>query len=519
MHDANGTLLDTHAERFGIRALTFDARQGLRINGKCILLNGGCVHHDNGILGAATLPQAEYRRARIMKEQGFNAVRSAHNPLSKAFLDACDELGLLVMDEAFDMWWMHKTSYDYAASFRDHYADDLASMVRKDRNHPSVILYSIGNEIADTKSPRAAEAARSMVGIIRSLDAERPVIDCVNPISLFIAAKTQAGVDEHDAKVEGEPGLNTTLEHASGPAMLTAIDRLMPAALVTGIIDRQTNAVFDEVDVAGLNYCRQGPEWFHRRHPERVFCVSETYPQEIADTWPDIRHLPYLIGDFVWTGWDYIGEASVSAWAYSNPEPYGWMREYGNRMAIRGHRTGPYRRYPGLLGGSGLIDITGELTGQMLYRQIVTGARRRPAITVRPMQLLYGDGATHTGRASRFIERGHDGVASWSWEGYEGRDAIVQVFSGGKTVQLTLNREVVGTAPVRRCMAEFHVPFEPGELTAVAYDAADCELGRDTLTSAGPETSSPHDSSACPIRIRKTMRAGTAPSCGSNPSR
>ncbi|MBS6515978.1 MAG: hypothetical protein KH329_07485, partial [Bifidobacterium longum] len=205
LHDANGTLLDTHAERFGIRALTFDARQGLRINGKCILLNGGCVHHDNGILGAATLPQAEYRRARIMKEQGFNAVRSAHNPLSKAFLDACDELGLLVMDEAFDMWWIHKTSYDYAASFRDHYADDLASMVRKDRNHPSVILYSIGNEIADTKSPRAAEAARSMVGIIRSLDAERPVIDCVNPISLSIAAKTQAGVDEHDAKVEGEP--------------------------------------------------------------------------------------------------------------------------------------------------------------------------------------------------------------------------------------------------------------------------------------------------------------------------
>ncbi|MBT1174616.1 glycoside hydrolase family 2 protein [Bifidobacterium sp. LC6] len=487
LHDADGITLDTYDERFGIRSLTCDAQQGLCINGKRVILNGGCVHHDNGILGAATLLQAEYRRARIMKAQGFNAIRSAHNPLSKSFLDACDELGLLVMDEAFDMWWMHKTSYDYAGSFREHYADDLASMVRKDRNHPSVVLYSIGNEIADTKSPRAAEAARSMRAIIRGLDAARPVIDCVNPISLTLAAKTQAGMDQHDATVEGEPGLNTTLEHASGPALLTAIDKLMPAALATGVMQRQTNDVFDEVDVAGLNYCRQGPEQFHRKHPDRIFCASETYPQEIAYTWPDTQRLPYLLGDFVWTGWDYIGEASVGAWAYANPEPYGWMREYGNRMAIRGRATGPYRRYPGLLGGSGLIDLTGMPTGQMLYRQIVTGIRHTPAITVRPMQLLYGDGASRAGRTSRFIERGHDGVESWSWAGYEGREAVVQVFSGGKTVQLTLNGEVVGTAPVRRCMAEFHVPYEPGTLVATVYDAHDHAISSSTLTSAGQE--------------------------------
>ena len=478
------TLLDTHTERFGIRTLACDATHGLRLNGKRVLLNGGCVHHDNGILGAATFPQAEYRRARIMKEQGFNAVRSAHNPLSKAFLDACDEVGLLVMDEAFDMWWMHKTSYDYASSFREHYARDLAAMVRKDRNHPSVVLYSIGNEIADTKSPRAAEAARSMRSIIRSLDPSRSVIDCVNPISLSLAARTKAGMDEHDAKVEGEPGLNTTLEHASGPILLTMIDRFMPLALRTGVMDRQTNAVFDEVDVAGLNYCRQGPEHFHRAHPERVFCASETYPQEIAFTWPAMRRLPYLIGDFVWTGWDYIGEASVSAWAYANPEPDGWMREYGDHMALRGRLTGPYRRYPGLLGGSGLIDITGQATGQMLYRQVVTGVRRRPAITVRPMQLLYGDGATRPGRTARFIERGHDGVASWSWAGYEGRDALVEVYSGGRHVRLLLDGREIGMAPVCRCMARFRVPYEPGELTVVAYDAAGRELGRDTLVSA-----------------------------------
>ena len=489
LHADDGTLLDTHTERFGIRTLTCDATHGLRVNGRRTLLNGGCVHHDNGILGAATMPQAEYRRARILKQQGFNAVRSAHNPLSKAFLDACDEVGLLVMDEAFDMWWMHKTSYDYASDFRDHYADDLASMVRKDRNHPSVVLYSIGNEIADTKSPRAADAARSMRAIIRSLDTSRPIIDCVNPISLSIAAKTKAGMDQHDITVEGEPGLNTTLERASGPIMLSIIDRLMPAALATGIMDRQSNAVFDEVDVAGLNYCRQGPEWFHRRHPNRVFCASETYPQEIIDTWPTAQRLPYMIGDFVWTGWDYIGEASVSAWAYSNPEPYGWMRQYGDHMALRGHLTGPYRRYPGLLGGSGLIDITGEPTGQMLYRQIVTGVRRTPAITVRPMQLLYGAGSSSSraGRTARFIERGHDGIASWSWAGYEGREAIVQVYSGGRSVELSLNGRHVGRAPVRRCMAEFRVPYEPGTLTATAYDSGGQPIADSSLTSAGRE--------------------------------
>lgn len=489
LHADDGTLLDTHTERFGIRTLTCDAVHGLRLNGRRTLLNGGCVHHDNGILGAATMPQAEFHRARILKQQGFNAVRSAHNPLSKAFLDACDEVGLLVMDEAFDMWWMHKTSYDYASDFRDHYADDLASMVRKDRNHPSVVLYSIGNEIADTKSPRAADAARSMRAIIRSLDTSRPIIDCVNPISLSIAAKTKAGIDQHDIKVEGEPGLNTTLEHASGPIMLSIIDRLMPAVLATGIIDRQTKAVFNEVDVAGFNYCRQGPEWLHRRHPNRVFCASETYPQEIIDTWPTAQRLPYMIGDFVWTGWDYIGEASVSAWAYSNPEPYGWMRQYGDHMALRGRLTGPYRRYPGLLGGSGLIDITGEPTGQMLYRQIVTGMRRTPAITVRPMQLLYGAGSSSSraGRTARFIERGHDGISSWSWSGYEGREAIVQVYSGGRSVELSLNGHVVGRSPVRRCMAEFRVPYEPGTLTATAYDAGGRPIADSSLTSAGRE--------------------------------
>ena len=477
---ASGDVLDEHLERFGIRTLTCDARHGLTLNGQRVLLNGGCVHHDNGILGAATLPQAEFRRARILKAAGFNAVRSAHNPLSKAFLNACDEVGLLVMDEAFDMWWMHKTSYDFASQFRNSWQAELDAMVRKDRNHPSVVLYSIGNEIADTKSSRAATMTEMMVDRIRDLDSTRPVIDCVNTISLLLAARTEAGVDEPDLAVEGEPGLNTTLERASGPALLTLIDRLMPLALRTGIMDRQTRNVFEHVDVAGLNYCKEGPEYWHRRYPERVFCASETYPQDIVRNWPAIRRNPYLIGDFVWTGWDYIGEASVSAWAYEGARNVdGWYAGHGDRLGFVRGRTAPYRRYPALLGASGLIDITGYATSQAYYRAVVTGNRRSPYITVRPMTLLRG-----VERTMRFIERGHDGVRSWSWRGFEGQRAFVQVLSGGKAVRLELNGETIGVAPVHRCCADFAVPYEPGTLVAISLDARGREIARDEIRSA-----------------------------------
>ena len=511
---ATGAVLDEHVERFGIRTLTCDARHGLRINGVRTLLNGGCVHHDNGILGAATWDQAEFRRARMLKAAGFNAVRSAHNPLSKAFLDACDEVGLLVMDEAFDMWWMHKTSHDFASHFRDDWAAELEAMVRKDRNHPGVVLYSIGNEIADTKSPRAAVMARRMVRLIRDVDGTRPVIDCVNTISLMLAARTNAGPDTPDPRVEGEPGLNTTLEHASGPALLTLIDRFMPLALRTGIMGRQTRDVFREVDVAGLNYCKEGPMYFHRQAPQRVFCASETYPQDIVRNWPAIKRLPYYIGDFVWTGWDYIGEASVSAWAYAGVrDERDWLGQFGDRLGLAGIRTAPYRRYPALLGASGLIDITGRPTAQAYYRMVVTGTLRRPVITVRPMTLLHGrhpsrrplfsrlldgmlsllrlggyDRRNGLNKTKRFIERGHDGIRSWSWRGYEGRTAVVQVFSGGKAVRLLLNGRQMGEEPVSRCCAEFLLPYEPGELTAVALDADGREIARDAIRSAQGRT-------------------------------
>ena len=151
-----GEVLDEESTTFGIRSLTVDPVRGLRVNGEQVLLRGACVHHDNGLLGAATIGRAEERRVELLKEAGFNAIRSAHNPLSRPMLEACDRLGVLVMDETFDMWTQPKSEHDYALRFPDWWEADVEAMVRKDFNHPSVILYSIGNEIPEAGTPMGA---------------------------------------------------------------------------------------------------------------------------------------------------------------------------------------------------------------------------------------------------------------------------------------------------------------------------------------------------------------------------
>ena len=156
----NGRVLDEQRIVTGIRTLKWSAEKGFQINGKSVKLRGGCIHHDNGILGACAYKKVEFRKAKILKEAGFNAIRSAHNPISKSMLEACDKIGLYVMDEAFDQWKMKKTDYDYGLYFEEDWKKDLSAMVLKDRNHPSVIMYSIGNEIADTGNPDGVKYSR-----------------------------------------------------------------------------------------------------------------------------------------------------------------------------------------------------------------------------------------------------------------------------------------------------------------------------------------------------------------------
>ena len=171
----NGNVTDTSTETFGIREFRYSATDGLTLNGRNIVLNGGCVHHDNGLLGARSYDDAEARKVRLMKEAGFNAVRTSHNPPSPAFLDECDRQGLIVIDEIFDGWRDSKTEHDYARDF-DRWSDkDVSAMVLRDRNHPSIMSWSIGNEVIERKKIEIITTARKLAGICRKLDPTRPV--------------------------------------------------------------------------------------------------------------------------------------------------------------------------------------------------------------------------------------------------------------------------------------------------------------------------------------------------------
>ena len=178
---------DEVVETFGLRTLSW-GREGLLLNGERTILRGACIHHDNGILGACCYPDAVERTVRLLMENGYNAIRSAHNPGSKALLEVCDRLGVLVMDEYIDHWYIHKTEYDYVNYFMDWWKQDLTDMVDKDYNHPCVILYSTGNEVSETAQEKGIALAGEMTRHLHSLDATRPVTCGINIFFNFLSS-------------------------------------------------------------------------------------------------------------------------------------------------------------------------------------------------------------------------------------------------------------------------------------------------------------------------------------------
>ncbi|MEU8138896.1 glycoside hydrolase family 2 TIM barrel-domain containing protein [Streptodolium elevatio] len=455
LRDGSGDV-DQDQAVFGIRTLRLDVDHGLRINGEPVKLRGACVHHDNGVIGAATIARAEERRVQLLKDAGFNAIRSAHNPLGKAMLDACDRLGMLVMDEAFDMWTQNKTDGDYGLDFPTWWERDLEAMVRKDANHPSVIMYSIGNEILELGNPSGAAWARRLAEKVRALDDTRYVTNGVNLMLPFL----------NDVVAMVNDGAPAGAQHANLNAMMAAMDDAVNTVSASEMVTTRTAEAFAVLDVAGMNYADSRYELDRELFPNRIIVGSETVAKRIDTNWRLVLDNSHVLGDFTWTGWDYLGEPGLG------------MVGYADQITPE---TSP-AQFLLLTARAGDIDITGHRRPASYYREIVFGLRTAPYIAVQPPS---GYGRETVSGPWAWT----DTVSSWTWDHPAGSPVKVEVYSDADEVELLCNGEVVGKAPAgeaHRFRAEFDTTYRPGELTAVAYKDG-VEQGRHRLaTATGP---------------------------------
>ena len=385
--DAGGQLLDTEEIETGFRVVTVDARHGLRVNGREVKLLGGCIHHDQGILGAQTFDDYEYRRVFLLKQAGFNAVRSAHNPASRALLHACDQLGVYVLDEAFDMWGRMKNPGDYSLFFRDGCHQVLESMVRTDYNHPSVIMYSSGNEIMDLATDKGYELCGEMTAILHRLDETRPVTNAVN-------ALLAAGDRLIDITMEASGKTPDDLKDLDVNQFIAQNMVSMDRVVVHPSIGRMLEYLDGTMDVLGYNYITERYAADAERYPDRVILGTETLAPRIAENWQLMREHHAVIGDFIWTAYSYLGE------------------------------TGGKERFPALHNESCDLDVTGEAMPTNYYRQVVLGQRETPYIAVRTPEASKGPIRLSPWSLT-------DAVESWYFPGHEGEEVDVEVYSAG----------------------------------------------------------------------------------------
>jgi beta-galactosidase len=422
---ASGTIIDHTATPFGIRKIEVDAERGLRINGEAIKLRGGCMHHDNGLLGSAATDRAEERRVELMKANGFNAIRCSHNPPSPAFLDACDRLGVLVIDEAFDQWEIQKNPQDYHLYFKDWWQRDVDAMVLRDRNHPSVIFWSIGNEIPERADPPGVAIAKRMVDEIKQLDRTRPVTAA---IPFFFESGGRRAWVENDA-------------------------------------------AFQHLDVGGYNYQWQQYEKDHARVPTRVMMGTESFPLQAFENWQLVEKTPYIIGDFVWTGMDYLGESGIGNAQLNSPVPFpqaGASAAGGSAPEMGGMPLQSFAlifaKYPWFNAYCGDIDLIGEPKAQLYYKRILWGLSKLEMAVQRPVP---------EGRTELISAWGwSDELRSWTWPGHEGKTMNVRVYTSGDKVLVLLNGQEIGVKPVSaetKFKAGFDVRYAPGELKAIAF--------------------------------------------------
>lgn len=408
----NGREVDQLSSTFGVRSIEFSTSEGFQLNGQTVLIKGGNMHHDNGPLGAAAIDRAEYRRVELMKSYGFNAIRTSHNPPSRQFLDACDQLGMLVMDEAFDQWRRPKNPNDYHRYFNEWWERDIEAMVLRDRNHPSVIIWSIGNEINERADSLGLFLTKVLKEKIRSLDSTRPVTAAI------------CGFWDHPGRTWDE-----------------------------------TAAAFELLDIASYNYQWQQYEPDHETFPDRIILGTESVASEIYENWQLVKRYPWVIGDFVWTGMDYLGEAGI-----------------GNALL-----DGETKTWPWFNANCGDIDLCGFKKSQSYYRDVVWGLSSLEMAVHVPVP----DGRKEIVSFWGWPNEEHH----WNWSGQEGKMMQVSVYSSCDSVILELNGERYARVDFYDTMnykSKVNIRYEPGELTAKGYSNGSIEEVKSLKTTGRP---------------------------------
>ena len=477
---------------FGIRSLTW-GKEGVCINGERVILRGACIHHDNGLLGAACWPDAEERKIRLLKENGYNAIRSAHNPCSKALLEACDKLGVLVVDEYIDYWYIHKTQYDGTEYLDGWWRQDLLDLVDKDYNHPSVIMYSTGNEVSETAQPRGIALAGELTDYLHQLDGTRPVTCGINIFFNFLSSVGFGVYSDKKAEKDAKQGKKDAVgsEFFNNMAGLLGAEFMKNGARLP-MCDWKTRDAFANMDIAGYNYGAYRYKKDLQKYPDRLILGSETFCSDAYAFWELAKKEPRLVGDFVWAGIDYLGEVGLGSWDYKDYAPrfdkgLGWISA-----------------------GSGRLDLTGKASGEALYTQVAFEREPGPRIAVCPVD--------HTDEAhSPAAWRMSNAQESWSWEGCDGKSANVEVYARAYEVELLINGVSVGRKKLKNnCIARFRCQYRQGKIEAVSYGENGKEIGRCALHSAGaetqltaiPEQAVVKPGQLCFIRLKYTDEAG-----------
>lgn len=474
----NDEVLDEDETAFGIRKLELSAQKGLRVNGQEVKLRGACIHLDNGILGAAAYKDADERKIRLLKEAGFNCIRSSHQPVGKTMLEVCDRLGMYVMDEFSDVWTRQKNIHDYSMVFEDAWEEDVRRMVEKDFNHPSVILYSTGNEIQEAGSAKGAQTNRRINEKIKQFDDTRYTVSAVNgmlagqdrlgeilaqamgmsqeELAESMAAgqegESRTGTEQTSTGSEsgGADGLNGMMSVLTGP--------LADAIATSPILAEMIEEYVSVTDIAGYNYLTALHEAEKERHPNRVVLGTETFPADIVRLWDIVKKNPHVIGDMTWTGYDYLGEAGCGIFHYDGTENF--TSHWPDRTAYIGD-----------------LDLIGYRRPISYFREIVYGLRKDPYIAVCRIN-------RNGQKPSVTPWMWKDNIASWTWPGYEGERASVDVYADADEVELFLNGISCGKKTVKGTYeAVYDIPYEPGCLMAVAYTDGQ-ETGRFSLETA-----------------------------------